>query len=135
MLVTCSIGRMSHQSLILYTVARLYTRWRDIEDGNGLPVTTSIPSTYSNDGLSLLPSILSLSSVTMTGSGCPTAYCHYTSISQSRGSRTAGWNMLRGSMDTCPFRHWTSIGRHDGDATRMARGPKTAAGGRWLAWS
>ncbi len=30
---------MSHQSLILYTVARLDTRWRDIEDGNGLPVT------------------------------------------------------------------------------------------------
>src|SRR6266550_2491522 len=40
MLVTCSIGRTSHQSLILYTVARLDTRWRDIEDGNGLPVTT-----------------------------------------------------------------------------------------------
>src|SRR6266550_500410 len=39
MLVTCSIGRTSHQSLILYTVARLDTRWRDIEDGNGLPVT------------------------------------------------------------------------------------------------
>jgi len=37
--VTCSIGRTSHQSLILYTVARLDTRWRDIEDGNGLPVT------------------------------------------------------------------------------------------------
>src|SRR6266550_579180 len=41
MLVTCSIGRTSHQSLILYTVARLDTRWRDIEDGNGLPVTPS----------------------------------------------------------------------------------------------
>jgi len=41
MLVTCSIGRTSHQSLILYTVARLDTRWRDIEDGNGLPVTLS----------------------------------------------------------------------------------------------
>src|SRR6266576_3072194 len=39
MLVTCSIGRTSHQSLLLYTVARLDTRWRDIEDGNGLPVT------------------------------------------------------------------------------------------------
>src|SRR6266550_4523410 len=39
MLVTCSIGRTSHQSLILYMVARLDTRWRDIEDGNGLPVT------------------------------------------------------------------------------------------------
>ncbi len=39
MLVTCSIGRTSHQSLILYTVARLDTRWRDIEDGNGLPIT------------------------------------------------------------------------------------------------
>ncbi len=42
MLVTCSIGRTSHQSLILYTVARLDTRWRDIEDGNGLPVTASL---------------------------------------------------------------------------------------------
>src|SRR6266576_2344531 len=41
MLVTCSIGHTSHQSLILYTVARLDTRWRDIEDGNGLPVTLS----------------------------------------------------------------------------------------------
>src|SRR6266550_77808 len=41
MLVTCSIGRTSHQSLILYMVARLDTRWRDIEDGNGLPVTLS----------------------------------------------------------------------------------------------
>src|SRR6266576_2589949 len=43
MLVTCSIGRTSHQSLILYMVARLDTRWRDIEDGNGLPVTPAIP--------------------------------------------------------------------------------------------
>src|SRR6266576_5309915 len=42
MLVTCSIGRTSHQSLILYTVARLDTRWRDIEDGNGLPVTAAL---------------------------------------------------------------------------------------------
>ncbi len=42
MLVTCSIGRTSHQSLILYTVARLDTRWRDIEDGNGLPVTDTL---------------------------------------------------------------------------------------------
>src|SRR6266576_6761716 len=41
MLVTCSIGRTSHQSLILYTVARLDTRWRDIEDGNGLPINVS----------------------------------------------------------------------------------------------
>src|SRR6266576_1768443 len=52
MLVTCSIGRTSHQSLMLYTVARLDTRWRDIEDGNGLPVdaqrahsTTNTPKT------------------------------------------------------------------------------------------
>src|SRR6266550_965648 len=42
MLVTCSIGRTSHQSLILYTVARLDTRWRDNEDGNGLPVTSAL---------------------------------------------------------------------------------------------
>src|SRR6266576_5208500 len=47
MLVTCSIGRTSHQSLILYTVARLDTRWRDIEDGNGLPVTVSDIAIYS----------------------------------------------------------------------------------------
>src|SRR6266576_6318046 len=39
----CSIGRTSHQSLILYTVARLDTGWRDIEGGNGLPVTTATP--------------------------------------------------------------------------------------------
>src|SRR6266576_3280315 len=45
MLVMCSIGRTSHQSLILYTVARLDTRWRDIEDGNGLPVTDGMAST------------------------------------------------------------------------------------------
>src|SRR6266550_1981912 len=56
MLVTCSIGRTSHQSLILYTVARLDTRWRDIEDGNGLPVTdtliimANLALTYWNQG-------------------------------------------------------------------------------------
>src|SRR6266576_4420171 len=47
MLVTCSIGRTSHQSLILYTVARLDTRWRDIEDSNGLPVTVSFSDSSS----------------------------------------------------------------------------------------
>ena len=47
----------------------------------------------------------------------------------------SGQSMLRGSMDTCLFGCWTSIGRHDGDATRMARGLRIVAGERWLAWS